>query len=155
MLKFTFLNDELFPSMLKLTFCLRPTAKLSAEGLGITFWPHPCTPRTLLKSATKRPHITHLMFNDKWQWYLWHVWHISQVWHTWHVSHCDTLWHAGTKSNKMPKKAKIWQFGNLTDVTHRNSIWHFDTSVTQKDVQFIRPWNDGRRHGRGTYLFLL
>jgi hypothetical protein len=32
--------------------------------------------------------------------------------------------------------------------------WHFNTFVTPQVFQFIGPSNDGRRHGRGTYLFV-
>jgi hypothetical protein len=31
-------------------------------------------------------------------------------------------------------------------------MWHNNTFVTQQ--VFIGPSNDGRRHGRGTYLFI-
>jgi hypothetical protein len=33
-------------------------------------------------------------------------------------------------------------------------MWHFDMFVTLKVFMLIGPSNDGRRHGRGTYLFL-
>jgi hypothetical protein len=32
-------------------------------------------------------------------------------------------------------------------------MWHYNTFVTPQVFQFIGPSNDGRRHGRGTYLF--
>jgi hypothetical protein len=34
-------------------------------------------------------------------------------------------------------------------------MWHYNTFVTPQVFQFIGPSNDGRRHGRGTYLFIL
>jgi hypothetical protein len=43
--------------------------------------------------------------------------------------------------------------GNEIDVTHCHTIWQFDKYVTPKVFKFIGPSNDGRRHGRGTYLF--
>jgi hypothetical protein len=38
-------------------------------------------------------------------------------------------------------------------VTHCEIMWHFDMFVTLKVFKLIGPSNDGRRHGRGTYLF--
>jgi hypothetical protein len=34
-------------------------------------------------------------------------------------------------------------------------MWHFDMFVTLKVFKLIGPSNDGRRHGRGTYLLTL
>jgi hypothetical protein len=33
-------------------------------------------------------------------------------------------------------------------------MWHYNTFVTPQVFQFIGPSNDGRRHGRGTYLLV-
>jgi hypothetical protein len=35
------------------------------------------------------------------------------------------------------------------------TMWHYNSFVTPQVFQFIGPSNDGRRHGRGTYLFLI
>jgi hypothetical protein len=40
-------------------------------------------------------------------------------------------------------------------VTHCHIMEHFDMFVTLKVFKLIGPSNDGRRHGRGTYLFAL
>jgi hypothetical protein len=40
-------------------------------------------------------------------------------------------------------------------VTHCDTMWHFDMFVTLKVFKLIWPSNDGRRHGRGTYWFML
>jgi hypothetical protein len=44
--------------------------KVVAEGLGIIFAPSHPSPRTFLKVVTNRPPTTHLMTNEKWQWYM-------------------------------------------------------------------------------------
>jgi hypothetical protein len=38
-------------------------------------------------------------------------------------------------------------------VTHCDIMLHFDMFVTLKVFKLIGPYNDGERHGRGTYLF--
>jgi hypothetical protein len=98
--------------------------------------------------------MTHSMTNDTWQGYLSHVWQIrrvSQVWHPWQVSHCDKMLHYG---NQKFKKNKIKNNMTIVQLNRCDTMWDCDTSMTLKVVQYIGPSNDGRRHGRGTYLFI-
>jgi hypothetical protein len=109
-----------------IAFCLRPTAKLSAEGLQSTFWP--THSRTLLQRDTQRPLKTLLMANDKWQWYMGHVWDMAQVWHPLNVSNCDTMWHYDKKSSQITKEQEnlpIWKWKRLDTLWHYATLWHF------------------------------
>jgi hypothetical protein len=45
------------------------------------------------------------------------------------------------------------QLGNEIAVTHCDTIQHCNTSVTPKVIKFSGTSDDGRRHGRSTYLF--
>jgi hypothetical protein len=69
---------------------------------------------------------------------------------------CVTMWHNVTlwpkKAEKIAKNAQICYLGNKIDETHCDTIWHFDKDVTPKVFKFSRPSNDGRRHGRVSYL---
>jgi hypothetical protein len=70
----------------------------------------------------------------------------------WPLSHCDTMWQ---KSKNKIKKCTNMLIINEIDVTHCDTMWYFDMFVTSKVFQLIGPSNDGRRHGRGTYLYIL
>jgi hypothetical protein len=65
------------------------------------------------------------------------------------VSHCDEM----NPNSEKAKKYKL--FRNEKYVIHCDTKQKFGTSWTPKVMKFIGPSNDGRRHGRGTYLFLL
>jgi hypothetical protein len=67
------------------------------------------------------------------------------------VTQCDT----NPKKFKSEKNTKICLLRNEIDLTHCDIMWHFDMFVTLKVFKLIGPSNDGRRHGRGTYLFVL
>jgi hypothetical protein len=79
--------------------------------------------------------------------------HCYTIWY--HGTHCYTIWHHGTHKFKKDDKCKNMTIGELN---RSNRMWHYvnncDTSVTPNVFQIIEPSNDGRRHGRGTYLFL-
>jgi hypothetical protein len=127
-----------------------------AKGLGITFCPHPFPPsQTLLKSVTKKPpghiwwpmtHYTNMLKS---------VTYVTSV----TPMTCVTLWQNVTlrnkKADKIAKNAQICHLGNKIEVTHCDTIFNFDKYVTPKVFKFSGPSNDGRRHGRGTYLFIL
>jgi hypothetical protein len=95
-------------------------------------------------SCRKSP-VTHLVTNDTWQCCLIQMWHMLQVWHPWPVSHCDIMW---KKYLKMLTK----KWNRCDTLWHHVTLWH--VCDTLKVFKLIGPSNDGRRHGRGTYLFL-
>jgi hypothetical protein len=98
---------------------------------------------------------------------LWHIrWpmtHANDDWDKCDICHkcdihdlCHTVTQYDTIKHKKIKKAKIDQICNLRneiDDTHCDTMWHFDMFVILTIFKLIGPSNDGRRHGRGTYLF--
>jgi hypothetical protein len=85
------------------------------------------------------PLMTILMANDTW-----HKCDTREMCHT--VTQCET---------RTQNSQKIQNLENLS-IGKWNScdtLWHYDTSVKPKVFKLIGSFKDGRRHGRGTYLF--
>jgi hypothetical protein len=109
----------------------------------------------------KASYMTHLMTIDSLHWYLCQVRHVSQVWYPWMchtVTQYDTMTQKSSKCKKYKKKCKtaqICQLKNEINVTHFDTMWLSCHVCDTKVSQFIGSSDDGRRHGRGIYLFFL
>jgi hypothetical protein len=67
-----------------------------------------------------------------------------QLFNNFLTTFCTTFW----------QLTIFWQLFDIFFLLF-DTIWHYSTFVRPQVFQFIGPSNDGRRHGRGTYLFLL
>jgi hypothetical protein len=144
-------------------FCLRPTAKLSAEGLGITFCPH--THRHYWNEIISCKLVLHVLKCDMvWQCFTlldncWQLfWQLFDNFLTTFDNFLTTFsqkkWHFFRQfvHNFFTIFWLYFDHSFLTNfVTLHYCLWH--TLCHQKPLNSLDLSIDSRRHGRGTYLF--
>jgi hypothetical protein len=118
----------------------------------LTLW-HVCDTKSLQFFFKWLP-VTHKMPNDAWHYllttFLTTFW---QLFNNFLTTFLTTFWQLFCTF-----LTTFWQlFDNFltTFFLLFDTKWHLNTFVTPQVFQCIGPSNDGRRHGRGTYLFTL
>jgi hypothetical protein len=108
-------------------------------------WKHFLTHQTFLKM----PPLTHYMTNDMNEHMIWHdsTW-FNMIWHdlTWFDIN-DIIWHEWHDLTQM-----TWFEPNYTNYINLWSVMNYMNCSAQMTLTKM-TLNDGRRHGRGTYLF--
>jgi hypothetical protein len=121
----------------RVVFAFGLSAKLMPKALELLF-PHP--PLLLIFYFKWLP-VSHKMTNDTWHYLLTTFWQLFDNFLTTFWQYFDNF--------LITFLTTFWQFIFLLFDT----MWHYNTFVTSQAL--IGPYNDGRRHGRGTYLFSL